>query len=128
MGTDGLWDVTSNEMVASLCAKTFQYFPINEQEDENAQCSSSSSSSGAGDTARSKDRSGKLNFKYRYISAAQDLVMYARGKMKDNNARVWKTVDGTAATMDDISVFVIPLKGYQTANLKWKTKLTLNSQ
>jgi protein phosphatase 1H len=122
MGTDGLWDVTSNEKVAKLCTKTFQYFPINE---EDAQ---SLSSNDTDSSARSTDRSCKLNFKYRYISAAQDLVMFARGKSKENNGRNWKTAEDRPATVDDISVFVIPLKGYQDAHLQWKTKITSNSQ
>lgn len=52
----------------------------------------------------------------RYISAAQDLVMYSRGKLKE---RSWRTVDNRAATIDDISVFVIPLRGYQEEHHAW---------
>lgn len=48
--------------------------------------------------------------KYRYLSLAQDLVMSARGKLKDRN---WKRANGSPATIDDISVFVIPILPYK---------------
>ena len=48
--------------------------------------------------------------RYRYISLAQDLVMAARGKLKERN---WKRSAGGAATIDDISVFVIPILPYK---------------
>lgn len=121
MGTDGLWDVTSNEKVAELCTKAFQYFPINQEKDPESQ-------SNQNDNLRSTDKNSKLNFKYRYISAAQDLVMFARGKSKENNGRNWKTVEDRQATIDDISVFVVPLSGYRKEYLKWKQnfRLTVN--
>ncbi|ODM98036.1 Protein phosphatase 1H [Orchesella cincta] len=81
MGTDGLWDVTSNQTVSRIVFNTLEQFP-------------------QVDTAR---------YKYRYVSAAQDLVMHARGKFQDRN---WRMSDGSAATIDDISVFVIPLGPY----------------
>ncbi|EEC17961.1 protein phosphatase 2C zeta, putative, partial [Ixodes scapularis] len=80
MGTDGLWDVMANEKAAEIVQKSLDHFPAN-------------------DTQRVK-----------YISAAQDLVMHSRGKLKERN---WRTADNRAATIDDISVFVIPLKSYQ---------------
>jgi len=53
----------------------------------------------------------------RYTSAAQDLVMHSRGKLYEKN---WKTADGKAATIDDISVFVIPLAPYKEEYTEWK--------
>lgn len=88
MGTDGLWDVLANDKAAQIVLKSLDHFP-------------------ASDTQR---------FKFRYISAAQDLVMYSRGKLKE---RSWRTVDNRAATIDDISVFVIPLRGYQEEHRAW---------
>ncbi|KAH6929419.1 hypothetical protein HPB50_027466 [Hyalomma asiaticum] len=88
MGTDGLWDVLPNDRAAQIVLKSLDHFP-------------------ASDTQR---------FKFRYISAAQDLVMHSRGKLKE---RSWRTVDNRAATIDDISVFVIPLRGYQDEHRAW---------
>lgn len=53
----------------------------------------------------------------RYTSAAQDLVMHSRGKLCEKN---WKTADGKPATIDDISVFVIPLAPYKEEYMEWK--------
>jgi hypothetical protein len=91
MGTDGLWDVTSNEKAAETVQKSLDHFPANDVQ----------------------------RFKYRYISAAQDLVMQSRGKSKERG-KGWKTADNRTATIDDISVFVIPLKPYRQEFLKWK--------
>jgi len=77
LGTDGLWDVVSNEEVASIVQRGLQQWD-------------------------NESRAGK----YRYISLAQDLVMAARGKLKERN---WRRSAGGPATIDDISVFVIPL-------------------
>lgn len=98
MGTDGLWDITSNEAAAETLVKSLKHFPI---ENEN-RCS------------------------FRYTTAAQDLVMNSRGKYQD---RSWRTSDNKAATIDDISVFVIPLKGYKEDFLQWQRQVetTLNS-
>jgi hypothetical protein len=52
----------------------------------------------------------------RYTSAAQDLVMHSRGKLFEKK---WKTADGKAATVDDISVFVIPLAPYKEEYMEW---------
>ena len=49
--------------------------------------------------------------KYRFISVAQELVMAARGKLVERN---WKHNDDSPATIDDISVFVIPILPYKT--------------
>ena len=64
MGTDGLWDVTSNDTAATIVFTTVDQFPSSEPN----------------------------RFKYRYISAAQDLVMHARGKFNERN---WKMSDGS---------------------------------
>lgn len=53
----------------------------------------------------------------RYTSAAQDLVMHSRGKLFEKK---WKTADAKAATVDDISVFVIPLAPYKEEYMEWK--------
>ncbi|XP_015784555.1 protein phosphatase 1H [Tetranychus urticae] len=90
MGTDGLWDVTSNHKAAEIVQKALDHFPANDVQ----------------------------RFKYRYISAAQDLVMHSRGKSKDNGS--WRTQNEEPATIDDISTFVIPLKPYQQEYVKWK--------
>lgn len=81
LGTDGLWDVVSNDEVASIVQRGLQQWD-------------------------NESRAGK----YRYISLAQDLVMAARGKLKERN---WRRNSGGPATIDDISVFVIPLLPYK---------------
>ncbi|KAI1278713.1 Protein phosphatase 1H [Halotydeus destructor] len=96
MGTDGLWDVTSNERACEVVQKALDHFPANDQQ----------------------------RFKYRYISAAQDLIMASRGKCKERG-KGWKTSENRVATIDDISVFVIPLKPYQQEFKKWKEARTL---
>lgn len=45
--------------------------------------------------------------------------MSARGKLKERN---WRTSEDKHATIDDISVFVIPLKPYKEINQEWTTK------
>lgn len=92
MGTDGLWDVTSNERVAETVNRSLEQFPIE-------------------DDAR---------YRYRFTSAAQDLVMSSRGKL---NERSWRTSDNKSATIDDISVFVIPLAAYKEEYLNWKLEV-----
>ena len=91
MATDGLWDVTSNESAAEVVSKALQHFPADDEQ----------------------------RYKYRYISAAQDLVMASRGKQREKG-KGWRTVDNKVATIDDISVFVIPLKPYKEEYRKWK--------
>lgn len=93
MGTDGLWDITSNEKAASVVQKSLDHFPANDMQ----------------------------RYKYRYISAAQDLVMHSRGKLRE---RYWRTADNTPATIDDISVFVIPLRPYIEEYKHWKSLQT----
>ena len=96
MATDGLWDVTTNELAVETVNTALKIFPLTEGDDSN-------------------DRIKQ----YRYISAAQDLVMSSRGKLREKG-KGWKTADNRVATIDDISVFVIPLKGYQEEYRKWK--------
>ncbi|MED6247647.1 Protein phosphatase 1H, partial [Ameca splendens] len=74
MGTDGLWDVLTNEEVAEAVS-TFL------------------SNCDADDL-------------HRYTMAAQDLVMRARGVLRD---RGWRISNERLGSGDDISVFIIPL-------------------
>lgn len=85
MGTDGLWDVTSNEEAAEIVKNSIDLSP----------CA-----------------------KYRFMSAAQDLVLHSRGE--NEKAWVWRKADSSIASLDDISVFVIPLKQYRDEYLEWK--------
>lgn len=57
MGTDGLWDILANEKAAEITQKTFNAFPPDEN-NENVD---------------KENKHNQLNFKYRYISLAQDL-------------------------------------------------------
>lgn len=102
MATDGLWDVTSNESAAATVNSALKHFPVDDTSDPT-------------DSSSVSNR----NKQYRYTSAAQDLVMSSRGKLRDRG-KGWKTQDNKVATIDDISVFVIPLKGYQEEYQKWK--------
>ncbi|XP_046986465.1 protein phosphatase 1H isoform X1 [Schistocerca americana] len=88
MGTDGLWDVTSNESAIEIVQKNLTHF----REDQRA--------------------------KYGYTSAAQDLIMQSRGKHVGDN---WRTHEGRAGSIDDISVFVIPLLPYKKEYTEWHT-------
>jgi len=85
LGTDGLWDVVTNEEVAAIVSRGLQAWD-------------------------NESRAGK----YRYISLAQDLVMAARGKLKERN---WRKSNGDPATIDDITVFVIPILPYKQEQL-----------
>uniref|UniRef100_A0A8C7UZ75 Protein phosphatase, Mg2+/Mn2+ dependent, 1H n=1 Tax=Oncorhynchus mykiss TaxID=8022 RepID=A0A8C7UZ75_ONCMY len=75
MGTDGLWDVLSNQDVAEAVTG----FLANCGPDDQ----------------------------YRYTMAAQDLVMRARGVLKD---RGWRIANERLGSGDDISVYIIPLR------------------
>jgi len=88
LGTDGLWDVVSNEDVAAVVQRGLTAWD-------------------------NESRAGR----YRYISLAQDLVMAARGKLKERN---WKRSNGAPATIDDISVLVIPILPYKNEYLSHK--------
>ncbi|XP_028809670.1 protein phosphatase 1H-like [Denticeps clupeoides] len=74
MGTDGLWDVLSNEEVADAVTS----FLANCDPDDL----------------------------HRYTMAAQDLVMRARGILRD---RGWRITNERLGSGDDISVFIVPL-------------------
>ncbi|KAE8281484.1 Protein phosphatase 1H [Larimichthys crocea] len=74
MGTDGLWDVLSNQEVAEAVTT----FLGNCDPDDL----------------------------HRYTMAAQDLVMRARGVLRD---RGWRITNERLGSGDDISVFIIPL-------------------
>lgn len=91
MGSDGLWDVTCNEEAAEIVKRSFELFSDNEE-------------------SRSK---------YRYMTAAQDLIIHSRGHTSNWNS-VWRTSDDRIASLDDISAFVVPLKPYRDEYLEWK--------
>lgn len=74
LGTDGLWDVLSNQEVAEAVSGFLSNCDPDDQ--------------------------------HRYTMAAQDLVMKARGVLKD---RGWRISDDRLGSGDDISVFIIPL-------------------
>ncbi|KAM7397041.1 hypothetical protein PAMP_020039 [Pampus punctatissimus] len=74
LGTDGLWDVLSNQEVAEAVT----CFLANCDPDDQ----------------------------HRYTMAAQDLVMRARGMLKD---RGWRISNDRLGSGDDISVYIIPL-------------------
>ncbi|KAG7454296.1 hypothetical protein MATL_G00258120 [Megalops atlanticus] len=74
LGTDGLWDVLSNEEVAEAVTT----FLANCDPDDQ----------------------------HRYTMAAQDLVMRARGVLRD---RGWRISNDRLGSGDDISVYIIPL-------------------
>uniref|UniRef100_A0A8C8IY22 PPM-type phosphatase domain-containing protein n=1 Tax=Oncorhynchus tshawytscha TaxID=74940 RepID=A0A8C8IY22_ONCTS len=74
MGTDGLWDVLSNQEVAEAVT----CFLANCDPDDQ----------------------------HRYTMTAQDLVMRARGVLKD---RGWRIANDRLGSGDDISVYIIPL-------------------
>jgi len=91
IGTDGLWDVTSNDKAEEILSSSFNIFPEHE-----------------------KSRS-----KYRYMTAAQDLIINSRGL--SNGYSVWMNRnDDSYASHDDISAFVIPLKPYKQEYQEWK--------
>ncbi|KAK7891624.1 hypothetical protein WMY93_023587 [Mugilogobius chulae] len=74
LGTDGLWDVLSNQEVAEAVSGFLGNCDPDDQ--------------------------------HRYTMAAQDLVMKARGVLKD---RGWRISDDRLGSGDDISVYIIPL-------------------
>lgn len=59
--------------------------------------------------------------KHRYTMVAQELVAKARGKINDSGH--WRLADSkAAATVDDISVIVIPVYQYYKEHIKWERK------
>ena len=84
--------------------------------------------------------SEEVRKKYRFISIAQELVMAARGKLVDRNWKRKVPVENghshpmdsgkstaehpqtqqVPATIDDISVFVIPILAYKEEYMQWK--------
>lgn len=96
MGSDGLFDVTENRQAVNAVRASFQKM--------------------------SNNNSGKTPIspsdEMRYMCAAQDLVNYARGKPSLEN-RSWKKNDGTAASGDDITAWVIPLLPYFQEHEQW---------
>lgn len=97
MGTDGLWDVLSNQEVAEVVTT----FLSNCDPDDPYRCVVCCPPPQAGDAAA-------LTFPVlrRYTMAAQDLVMRARGMLRD---RGWRITNERLGSGDDISVFIIPL-------------------
>ena len=128
MATDGLWDVVSNERVASIVDKGLK---MSSQKSGGTTSSTSRSNSfSANDhsttnsaAAEDNTNSNSVRQKYKYISVAQELVMAARGKLDERN---WKTStengqDLSPATIDDISVFCIPILPFKIEYSEWKT-------
>lgn len=88
MGTDGLWDITTNDRAAEIISKALDHF----------------------------SKKSDSRYRFRFASAAQELVMNSRGKLKEKS---WKTGGDKPATIDDITVFVIPLLGYKEDYTQW---------
>ncbi|PIO26457.1 hypothetical protein AB205_0103190 [Aquarana catesbeiana] len=79
MGTDGLWDVITDNEVAEIVQRVL-------------------ASHGPDEPSR-------------YNLAAQELVLRTRGVRKESG---WRLPNGKLASLDDISVFVIPLNSEQS--------------
>ncbi|SPP77850.1 protein phosphatase 1H isoform X1 [Drosophila guanche] len=61
--------------------------------------------------------------KHRYTMVAQELVARARGKINDSGH--WRLADSkAAATVDDISVIVIPVYQYYQEHIEWTQNYT----
>merc|ERR1719242_1956627 len=74
-------------------------------------------------SAAEDNNSNSVRQKYKCISVAQELVMAARGKLDERN---WKTStengqDLSPATIDDISVFCIPILPFKIEYSEWKS-------
>uniref|UniRef100_A0A915ED07 PPM-type phosphatase domain-containing protein n=1 Tax=Ditylenchus dipsaci TaxID=166011 RepID=A0A915ED07_9BILA len=90
VGSDGLWDVFSNEDVFNI---------VNTSMSTLNSCESTGTES-----IDLEDDS----IKYTYTLMAQELAAGARGDPVDNSK--WRLSGGAMASSDDITVFVIPLK------------------
>ncbi|KPP80176.1 phosphatase 1H protein-like, partial [Scleropages formosus] len=89
LGTDGLWDVLSNEEVAEAVTS---FLANCDPDDQHRHVCSY--------------KTCTLHPFLRYTMAAQDLVMRARGVLKD---RGWRISNDRLGSGDDISVYIIPL-------------------
>lgn len=147
MATDGLWDVISNERVADIInnGMVLHSGKIIKSATTSALSNSDEqllTSQGANlNQSKKLIISDEVRKKYRFISIAQELVMAARGKLVERNWRRSVPVENgqtdhteigngstenlqnqlVPATIDDISVFVIPILAYKEEYLAWKT-------
>lgn len=65
--------------------------------------------------------------KHRYTMVAQELVAKSRGRV--NEAGHWRLADSkAAATVDDVSVLVIPVYQYYKEYVEWQTSCQLQKQ
>lgn len=64
-----------------------------------------------------------FNEKERYVSAATCLVGYAKGNLVEHS---WQLKCGKQSSVDDISVFVIPLVFYKEEHNEWKSHYLAN--
>ena len=141
MATDGLWDVVSNERVAEIINNGMVLQSSNPMKSSTSNSDDQLQDLHENNTNQNKKLvvSEEVRKKYRFISIAQELVMAARGKLVDRN---WKRrvpvengqanqKDGSTsseqpqthqvpATIDDISVFVIPILAYKEEYMQWK--------
>ncbi|KAK6643934.1 hypothetical protein RUM43_000199 [Polyplax serrata] len=102
MGSDGLFDVTENAQAVTTVRTSFQKM------------------------VGGKGPSGSTpTDDMRYMCAAQDLVNYARGKPSPEN-RSWKKSNGSPASGDDITAWVIPLLPYAKEHEQWCLKSSVS--
>ena len=144
MATDGLWDVVSNERVADIIHNGMVIHSGGKLKSGATSSLSRSEENVKNDQVDNQSKklviSDEVRKKYRFISIAQELVMAARGKLVDRNWRRTVPVENGSsdqvdgdkimtevpqtqqvpATIDDISVFVIPILAYKEEYLGWK--------
>ena len=115
--SDGLWDVVSNAKVAQIVDNGIRLSNNSNSTSKSPPDQNLTSSENGEKSSSEKSSSEKFSSaannkqKYRFISVAQELVMAARGKLVERN---WKHNDDSPATIDDISVFVIPILLYRS--------------